>query len=188
MPGTIGASHRPPLTIQGLTDVREDGHGTPKGGPHNNTIAAVAVALKQVATPEFKTYAKQVRFVPGLPPTRPARIPTRPACIPTRPARIPTRPACIPTRPTCIPTRSLTRSPDPCNNPQIRANCVALANELKRFGYKLVTDGTDNHLLLWDLRPLVPPRWMRAWAAAPALGAQGHDAHGHTLRGRVGRT
>ena len=67
-----------------------------QGGPHNNTIAAVAVALKQVATPEFKAYAKQ-----------------------------------------------------------IRANTLALANALKGFGYKLVTDGTDNHLLLWDLRPLV---------------------------------
>ena len=32
-----------------------------QGGPHNNTIAAVAVALKQVASPEFKQYAAQVR-------------------------------------------------------------------------------------------------------------------------------
>ncbi|CAG8474519.1 3442_t:CDS:2 [Acaulospora colombiana] len=32
-----------------------------QGGPHNNTIAAIAVCLKQVATPEFKQYAKQVR-------------------------------------------------------------------------------------------------------------------------------
>lgn len=32
-----------------------------QGGPHNNTIAAVAVALKQAASPEFKQYAKQVR-------------------------------------------------------------------------------------------------------------------------------
>ncbi|KAH6903119.1 glycine hydroxymethyltransferase [Coprinopsis sp. MPI-PUGE-AT-0042] len=31
-----------------------------QGGPHNNTIAAIATALKQVAQPEFKTYAKQV--------------------------------------------------------------------------------------------------------------------------------
>ena len=31
-----------------------------QGGPHNNTIAAVAVALKQVASPEFKQYAAQV--------------------------------------------------------------------------------------------------------------------------------
>ena len=30
------------------------------GGPHNNNIAAVAVALKQALTPEFKEYALQV--------------------------------------------------------------------------------------------------------------------------------
>jgi len=37
----------------------------------------------------------------------------------------------------------------------VRANARALAEALKGYGYKLVTDGTDNHLLLWDLRPLV---------------------------------
>lgn len=31
-----------------------------QGGPHNNTIAAVAVALDQVNTPEFKKYSQQV--------------------------------------------------------------------------------------------------------------------------------
>lgn len=31
-----------------------------QGGPHNNNIAGVAVALKQAATPEFKEYQKQV--------------------------------------------------------------------------------------------------------------------------------
>lgn len=66
-----------------------------QGGPHNNTIAAVAVALKQVASPEFKLYAKQVR-----------------------------------------------------------ANAKALGEALVARGYKLVTDGTDNHLVLWDLRPI----------------------------------
>ena len=30
------------------------------GGPHENTIAAVAVALKEASTPKFKSYAKQV--------------------------------------------------------------------------------------------------------------------------------
>ena len=65
-----------------------------QGGPHNNTIAAVAVALKQVASPEFKDYAKQVRL-----------------------------------------------------------NARALAGRLQALGYKLVTDGTDNHIVLWDLRP-----------------------------------
>lgn len=31
-----------------------------QGGPHNNTIAGIATALKQVATDEYKVYAKQV--------------------------------------------------------------------------------------------------------------------------------
>jgi glycine hydroxymethyltransferase len=31
-----------------------------QGGPHNHTIAALAVALKQAKTGEFKTYQKQV--------------------------------------------------------------------------------------------------------------------------------
>ncbi|TPX34772.1 glycine hydroxymethyltransferase [Synchytrium endobioticum] len=66
-----------------------------QGGPHNNTIAAVAVALKQVASPSFKDYAKQ-----------------------------------------------------------IRANAKALGEYLKEQGYKIVTDGTDNHLVLWDLRSI----------------------------------
>ncbi|KAI9341815.1 serine hydroxymethyltransferase [Zopfochytrium polystomum] len=66
-----------------------------QGGPHNNTIAAIAVALKQAASPEFKEYAAQVR-----------------------------------------------------------KNAKALGERLIKHGYKLVTDGTDNHLVLWDLRPL----------------------------------
>jgi len=32
-----------------------------QGGPHENQIAAIAVALKQANTDEFKAYAKQVR-------------------------------------------------------------------------------------------------------------------------------
>ncbi|XP_078432727.1 serine hydroxymethyltransferase 4 [Wolffia australiana] len=66
-----------------------------QGGPHNNTIAALAVALKQAATPAFKAYAKQVK-----------------------------------------------------------ANAVAIGTYLMGKGYKLVTGGTENHLVLWDLRPL----------------------------------
>jgi glycine hydroxymethyltransferase len=31
-----------------------------QGGPHNHQIAALAVALKHAATPEFKTYQQQV--------------------------------------------------------------------------------------------------------------------------------
>ena len=37
---------------------------------------------------------------------------------------------------------------------QVVANCKHLAKALTDKGYKLATDGTDNHLVLWDLRPL----------------------------------
>lgn len=36
---------------------------------------------------------------------------------------------------------------------QVRKNAKALAEYLQKFGCKLVTDGTDNHLLLLDLKP-----------------------------------
>ncbi|KAL4309208.1 hypothetical protein GQ457_01G027740 [Hibiscus cannabinus] len=66
-----------------------------QGGPHNNHIAALAIALKQVATPEYKVYMQQVK-----------------------------------------------------------KNAQALASALLRKNCKLVTGGTDNHLLLWDLTTL----------------------------------
>ena len=37
---------------------------------------------------------------------------------------------------------------------QIKKNAKALAQALMAKGYKLCTDGTDNHLVLWDVRPL----------------------------------
>lgn len=37
---------------------------------------------------------------------------------------------------------------------QVVSNAAALADQLMKHGYKLVTDGTDNHLVLWDLRPV----------------------------------
>ncbi|KAI0496102.1 hypothetical protein KFK09_022409 [Dendrobium nobile] len=64
-----------------------------QGGPHNNHIAALAIALKQVATPEYKAYIQQVK-----------------------------------------------------------KNIQALAAALLRRKCRLVTGGTDNHMLLWDLR------------------------------------
>ncbi|KAG5724852.1 Serine hydroxymethyltransferase 2 [Termitomyces sp. T112] len=66
-----------------------------QGGPHNNTIAAVATALLQVSQPSWKAYAKQVI-----------------------------------------------------------ANARTLGEALVAHGYRLQTNGTDNHLVLWDLRPL----------------------------------
>ncbi len=65
-----------------------------QGGPHNHTTAAIAVALKEAAAPEFRGYAHQ-----------------------------------------------------------IVANAAALADELTARGYRLVSGGTDNHLILIDLTP-----------------------------------
>merc|ERR1712196_43088 len=61
---------------------------------HNHQIGALAVQLKEVATPLFKEYSQQV----------------------------------------------------------IR-NCKALAKRLMEKGHKLATNGTDNHLVLLDVRP-----------------------------------
>jgi glycine hydroxymethyltransferase len=64
-----------------------------QGGPHNHTITALAVALKQAQAPEFKVYQEQVL-----------------------------------------------------------KNAQALAGSLIGRGFNLVSGGTDNHLLLVDLR------------------------------------
>lgn len=63
------------------------------GGPHNHTIGALATCLKQVNTPEFVEYQKQVL-----------------------------------------------------------KNCASLAKRLDELGYSLVSGGTDNHLVLVDLK------------------------------------
>nr|XP_041567541.1 serine hydroxymethyltransferase, mitochondrial [Taeniopygia guttata] len=65
-----------------------------QGGPHNHTIAAVAVALKQASSPAFQEYCQQVL-----------------------------------------------------------RNAKAMAQALLQRGYTLVSGGTDNHLVLVDLRP-----------------------------------
>lgn len=64
-----------------------------QGGPHNHTIAALATALKQAATPEFKEYQTQVL-----------------------------------------------------------KNAKALENEFQTLGYRLVSNGTDSHMVLVSLR------------------------------------
>lgn len=64
-----------------------------QGGPHENSIAAIAVCLKEASVPVFKKYAAQ-----------------------------------------------------------IVKNAKALAEALKKYGFDLVSGGTDNHLLLIDLR------------------------------------
>lgn len=65
-----------------------------QGGPHNNTIAGVATAMKQAMTPEFRQYQQQ-----------------------------------------------------------IVANAKKLAESLAKRGYKIVTGGTDVHIVWVDLRP-----------------------------------
>jgi glycine hydroxymethyltransferase len=62
------------------------------GGPHNNTVAAVAIALKEADSKEFKAYAKQVI-----------------------------------------------------------KNAKALGKALQKLGWRLVSSGTDTHLLLVDV-------------------------------------
>jgi len=37
---------------------------------------------------------------------------------------------------------------------QVKANASALADRLISKGYKIATNGTENHLILWDLKPL----------------------------------
>lgn len=64
------------------------------GGPHNHQIAAVAVALKEAQTEDYRNYCRQ-----------------------------------------------------------IKKNCTTLANYLINHGYTLMTSGTDNHLILWTLKP-----------------------------------
>lgn len=62
-----------------------------QGGPHMNTICAIAVALKEAQTPEFKAYAEQTL-----------------------------------------------------------KNAKVMAEEFTARGYKLVTGGTDNHMVILD--------------------------------------
>lgn len=71
-----------------------------QGGPHNHTIAALAVALKQAQTPEFRAYQEQVLV-----------------------------------------------------NAQALAKRLGEPKDKGGLGYTLVSGGTDNHLILADLKP-----------------------------------
>ena len=59
------------------------------------------------------------------------------------------------------------RSPEKSRWVQVRANARALGDRLMSYGYKLVTDGTDNHLVLWDLRKEVS--WLEQAPVGPCL-------------------
>ena len=89
-----------------------------QGGPHNHTTAAIAVALKEAATPEFRRYAHQ-----------------------------------------------------------IVANAKALAQELMQRGLRLVSGGTDNHMILMD----VTPRGINGKPAAKALNKAGIECNYNTV-------
>lgn len=71
-----------------------------QGGPHNHTIAALAVALKQVQTPEFRAYQEQV-----------------------------------------------------LKNAQALSKRLGESKDKGGLGYKVISGGTDNHLVLVDLKP-----------------------------------
>jgi glycine hydroxymethyltransferase len=60
------AADKSPLTHLSPTHASSLPPSFLQGGPHNHTIAALATALKQVATPEFKTYQEQA-FTPPHP-------------------------------------------------------------------------------------------------------------------------
>ena len=105
-----------------------------QGGPHNHQIGALAVALKHVQSPEFKTYAAQARLCctcgavccavrkQGL-----IRCPLWPTW-PSPPCTLPLSPGA-----------SLPRL-------QVRRNAAALGTALTKRGYKLVTGGTGEGL------------------------------------------
>ena len=60
-----------------------------------------------------------------------------------------------------------------CQLTQVKANAAALGERLMSYGYKLVTDGTDNHLVLWDLRKEVsaPPLSIVRQQPIPSVGS-----------------
>ena len=47
---------------------------------------------------------------------------------------------------------------------QVVKNAKVLAGELEKFGFELVSGGTDNHLMLVDLRSKGVSGWVAAWA------------------------
>jgi glycine hydroxymethyltransferase len=89
-----------------------------QGGPHNHTTAAIAVALHEAATEDFRQYAHQ-----------------------------------------------------------IVANARALADALSARGIRLISGGTDNHMMLVD----VTPRGITGKPAARALNLAGIECNYNTI-------
>ncbi len=94
-----------------------------QGGPHNHTTAGLAVALKEAAAPEFKTYAHQ-----------------------------------------------------------IVKNAKALADELLAKGFRLISGGTENHLILIDTTVAAGDRpSINGKPAAKALDKAGLECNYNTV-------
>jgi glycine hydroxymethyltransferase len=89
-----------------------------QGGPHNQTTAAIAVALHEASTDAFRAYAHQVV-----------------------------------------------------------ANAKALASALSERGFRLISGGTDNHMVLVD----VTPRGINGKPAAKALNLAGIECNYNTI-------
>lgn len=58
---------------------------------------------------------------------------------------------------------------------QVMSNCQAFATGLQNRGYELAAGGTDNHLLLMNLRPTVRPRPSRRTPRLTALRVELHQ-------------
>ena len=133
---------------------------SPQGGPHNHTISGLACALKQAATPEFVAYQKQVGVL-------------RCVCVCARVCVC----VCVCVCVSCesesergfvsgcevrfAPVLYLhLRQPSMLTArrallllPQVLSNSQALSAALAKRGFSLVSGGTDNHIVLVDLRP-----------------------------------
>ncbi len=70
---------------------------------------------------------------------------------------------------------------------QVKANARALAQRLGEHGYTLVSGGTDNHLVLWDLRPLgLTGSKMERLCEAAAITLNKNAVHGDRSAGAPG--
>jgi hypothetical protein len=131
-----------------------------QGGPHNHTISALAVALKQANTPEFQTYQQQVSrgtVVLRLQASHVSSDTEHREC--QRPGLSIT--ACRCEVPKDTPPSFALGSTDVAPLVthalwivlQVVSNCQALSARLQELGYTIVSGGTDNHLILVDLKP-----------------------------------
>ena len=74
-----------------------------------------------------------------------------------------------------LPAPSARPPAHPPTRPQVLRNSQALATGMLNRGYSLVSGGTDNHIVLTDLRPKVgaPVRGVGGWCACGCAGGGG---------------